>query len=93
MTILDLIAILTLVATGGTSIYGWIYAVRRNGRENGRLEMTIKQHNDTLTKLPCQANPKYGEQWGRLLEKIDSYEKRLERIENAVEEIRQNGKR
>ena len=89
----EIIGSIALIVTAGASIGGWIYAIRRNGKESGRLEMTIKQHGTTLQKLPCQANPDYGKDWGRLLEKVDSSEKRLEKIENAVEEIRQNGKR
>ena len=90
---IEAIGIMALIVTAGTSIGGWVYAIRRNGRESGRLEMTIKQHDNTFLKLPCQSNPNYGREWGRLLEKVDSSEKRLEKIENAVEEIRQNGRR
>jgi len=90
---IESVGIAAFIVASVTSIGGWIYAIRRNGKESGRLEMTIKQQGDILCKLPCQANPNYGREWGRLMEKVESSEKRLEKIENAVEEIRQNGKR
>ena len=87
----EIVGTIALGVTTLTSIGGWIYAIRRNGKESGHLDMAVSLNADTLKKLPCQANPNYGREWGRILEKMESAEKRLEKIEWALEKIRQNG--
>ena len=92
MSILEIIGILAFIATGGTSIAGWVYTVRKNGKDSGQLESLVKQNREYIKHLPCINNPNYGREWGQLLEKVNSSEKRLEKIENAVEGIRRNNK-
>jgi len=90
---LEVLGATVLIITASTSVGGWIYAIHKNGKESGRLETTIRQNNSVLQKLPCQANPNYGREWGILMEKVTSSERRLEKIESAIDEIRKNGKR
>ena len=81
MDLSAVIATIGVIILSVTSIGGWVYAVRKNGRSEGRLQQQVQSAIETIKKLPCQADSDYLQNMGALANSVKNVESWLRTIE------------
>ena len=64
-----------------TSVGGWIYTLRKNGRAEGRMQQQIKTVVEAVRKLPCQVDSDYLQNMGALTQAVKNLEGGQSRVE------------
>ena len=77
----EVITIVALVVLGATSIGGWVYTIRKNGRTEGRMQQHIANIAEAVGKLPCQADADFLQSIGGLANAVKNLESWLSRVE------------
>ena len=79
----EVITIVVGVILSVTSVGGWIYTIRRNGRNEGKMQQQITTVVDTVGKLPCQAHSEFLEHIGGVVKSVQGLEEGQKRIEGG----------
>jgi len=77
----EAVTIIGVVVLSITSVGGWVYTLRRNGRSEGKTQQQVNTVVDTVGKLPCQVNSEYLQSIGGLVTAVKNVEKWLTRVE------------
>ncbi len=64
-----------------TSIGGWIYTIRKNGRNEGKLLQQVESVVEAVAKLPCQTDADFLQSIGGLSKAVGNLEGWLTRVE------------
>jgi len=80
-----------LITVGGLTafnIVGWAINIYRNGksssRHQGQQNQQVKDIDERLDNLPCQADPQFQINLGSLINSVNSVDRRLTRIEDSL---------
>lgn len=79
--------VLSLMGTGilaVTSIGGWVYALRKNGRAEGVFQEKVAQISDRFNKLPCVENLTYFTDMGAMRQKLETLGEDIKEIKLAL---------
>ena len=79
----EVVTIVAGIILSVTSIGGWIYTIRRNGRTEGKMQQQITTVVDTVGKLPCQAHSEFLEHIGGVVKAVQGLEDGQKRIEGG----------
>jgi len=87
MDISTVIAIIGVVILSITSIGGWIYTIRKNGRAEGKMQQQVDSVIKAVGKLPCQVDSDYLRSIGGLAKAVKNLEGWLGRVEEEQSTI------
>ncbi len=65
-----------------TSIGGWIYTLRKNGRAEGRMQQQVTALIQAVGNLPCQVDSDYLQNMGALTQAVKNLEGGQSRVED-----------
>jgi len=79
------------ITVGGLTVVnaiGWAISIHRNGksssRHQGQQNQQVKDIDERLDSLPCQADPQFQINLGSLINSVNSIDRRLTRIEDSL---------
>ena len=81
MDITTIVTIVGIAILSLTSVGGWIYTIRKNGRAEGKMQQQIKSVVEAVSKLPCQADSDYLQNMGALTQAVKNLEGGQARVE------------
>lgn len=81
MAVVEVITVIGVVVLSATSIGGWIYAIRRNGRSEGKMQQQVDSLIKAVGNLPCQVDSDYLRSIGGLAKAVKTLEGWLARVE------------
>ncbi len=64
-----------------TSIGGWIYTLRKNGKAEGRMQQQVASLIQAVGNLPCQVDSDYLQNMGALTQAVKNLEGGQARVE------------
>ncbi|KKN52950.1 hypothetical protein LCGC14_0607510 [marine sediment metagenome] len=77
----EVVTVVGVVVLSATSIGGWIYTIRKNGRTEGKIQQQVDSVVRAVGKLPCQADSDYLQSIGGLTRSVKNLEGWLTRVE------------
>ncbi len=77
----EVITVVGVIILGVTSVGGWIYTIRKNGRHEGKQQQQIDSVIRAVGNLPCQVDSDYLQSIGGLANAVKNLEGWLKRVE------------
>jgi len=78
---IEVITVIGVVILAITSVGGWVYTLRKNGRAEGRLQQQVDSLVKAVGNLPCQVDSDYLLSIGGLSKAVKNLESWLSRVE------------
>ncbi len=82
MPVVEVITIVGVVIISITSVGGWIYTLRKNGRTEGRMQQQVDSLIKVVANLPCQVDSDYLQNMGAITQAVKNLEGGQARIED-----------
>jgi len=83
MIIAEVATVIGVAVLSVTSIGGWIYTIRKNGRSEGRLQEQVNSLTKAVSRLPCQENADFLQKMGGVATAIENLEGWVKTVEQA----------
>ena len=83
---IEVVTIIGVIILSVTSVGGWVYTLRKNGRAEGRLQQQVDSLVAAVAKLPCQADANYLQGIGSLTEAVKNLDGWLKTVEGEQKE-------
>ena len=77
----EIATIVGVVVLSVTSVGGWIYTLRKNGRAEGRIQQQVDSVIKAVNDLPCKVDSDYLQSIGGLSRAVINLESWLNRVE------------
>ncbi len=77
----EAVTIIGVFVLSATSIGGWVYTLRKNGRTEGKMMQQVESVIDAVAKLPCRADPEFLQSMGGIARSVKNLEGWLTRVE------------
>ncbi len=81
MDLATVFTIIGIVILSVTSVGGWIYTLRKNGRAEGRMQQQVDSVVKAVGNLPCQVDSDYLQNMGALTQAVRNLEGGQARVE------------
>ena len=76
------VTVIGVIILSVTSVGGWIYTLRRNGRREGRMQQQVDSLMTAVGNLPCQVDSDYLQNMGALTQAVKNLEGGQARVED-----------
>ena len=83
----NIATIIGVIILAITSIGGWVYTLRKNGRAEGKMQQQVDSVIKAVGKLPCQVDSDYLRSIGGLAKAVKNLEGWLGRVEEEQSTI------
>ncbi len=78
---IEVVTVVGMIVLGATSIGGWVYTIRKNGRHEGRMQQQVDSVIQAVGNLPCQVDSDYLQNMGALTQAVKNLEGGQKRVE------------
>lgn len=87
INIVEVAQVAGVVILSFTSIGGWVYTLRKNGKSEGIAEQKQIDTNSRINDLPCNADPAYERRAGEVIASMKHFSERMRAVEGSVKDV------